>query len=1790
MTLARNALFCFLVLLFWNPSPGSTQAPQSPLPNGSTISWIAKNEAQEKISASISEPFEGRYFFLAKAGRLPNANSSAQIFTEQLETGIYFISSAQYPTAGLMHDWGLEQIAPLKMENKLEAQLLQKQFPVYAFAPDGRKKVRVLIAKGVDARLAQKAFREGGFIPQERSVADLGVYEFWIMESELEKLATLPFVQYVEAGKPEPQILNKTSRAISRSYSLNAPVADGGRGLNGEGITVGVGDDADPTLHPDLYDRILNHTPGIVNAHGAHTAGSIAGAGIIDPQFRGYAPLALVVSDWFGGIWSNASRYFSEYRMVITNNSYGSVVGECAVAGAYDLDSRMLDELAWKLPAQLHVFAAGNDGQITCSGLPQSYGTILSGYQSAKNNISVGRTIDAINIGPSSSSGPTRDGRIKPEIMAYGTNVRSLNGNFSMSSPYVDMTGTSMAAPQVVGGLTLLYERYRQLNNNADPRGDLVKALLLNGAYQPRGPGPDYRFGFGVMHLENSLRMLESKNYEESQIAHGQTQEFRIDVPAQTGRLKVMLYWHDLPGSIINPKTLVNDLNLTVTSPGGQKQLPLILKNDSASVRLAPVQGEDHINNAEQVVINEPATGQYTISINAKNVIGNLQPFVVVYDFLPAGIKLSNPVNKSAWNIADVLPVTWDYTGDDGTGFTLEYSLDGGNTWKTISENIAAAERIFQWRPDTSLPSNDAQLRIRRNGTAHVGVSGKFTLIRSVVSTLAPAEEQCRQFMKIKWTPVTGATGYRVMLKMGPVMQPVADLSQDATTFTLRGLNPDSTYYAAVLPLLGQRAGWWSKAVQHKPDYGNCTGIYSDGDLALAGGILPSAGRQFTSTSLSNFKALELEIANKDDEPIKGFELNVWLDGIPMHFADTATIHPGSSKKVEIKNLDLSQPKLYDFIAIVKNLQGTDNNPYNDTLRHQFRQLANLPFDLSAPLFEGFEQMPRLELLNPEMGFGGNTRWDYQKDGTFDRLRTAATPDVPLNGNRAITLDAKKAEPTNRNPYNRLIGNYNLSSYNTQHAVRMDFWFAQHGELTNDAKNRFAIRGSDQDNWIDVVNFYDLQNRLPGVYTYSQSLDIARILADNNQVFTSSFQARFGQKGAYSMSDPTRFSGISFDNIRLYLAKDDIQLKELASPAPLNCGLTENSAITVKIRNSMAQAISNIPVKYRIDNGPIISEIIPNIPANSDIQFTFNQKASFTQLKEYGIIIWSDLVTDNVKENDTLHQRIRNQPLITASPYFENFELNDGNWFAEGINSSWQYGTPQSLRLQDAASGEKVWTTNLEGNYNDNENSYLYSPCINIAALTNPSIAFAFTEDIEDCSSISQVCDHFWLEYSGDGQTWTKLGRADEGLNWYRQAYQSWYFSNRNYWKAAMHELPSGLSQIRLRFAFRTDVGTSRNGIALDDIHVYSNQPMYQLAPTTTMAMTEPVTKSISGDQWHDFSTQGALIISINPGINNIPQVTVQGFDSAQVRQDGRQYYLPRSYTIKTGKAEVYTDPVKVRLYFRDADMEAMRQAIGCAGCKPPVDYTHMNITRYTDIDPAKEDGLLANNNSGSHSTISNDEILFVPYDKGYYAEFEVHEFSEFYITDGGFTYNPAARFTRVEAVQSGSANRVTWEVFNEFEVDQYSVEVSLDAGRNFQTVHTVKANNTNVAVYEFSDAVNFNKVPVLIYRIQRKDKSGRLYYSIAVQIQNGANNFFTVVYPNPVQNELTIEGTSIEHQLYHYLVTDIAGRQVMLGKFDKTGGRFTEKISLSHLMPGYYFLRVSSNGGTEVHKIIKVN
>ncbi len=102
----------------------------------------------------------------------------------------------------------------------------------------------------------------------------------------------------------------------------------------------------------------------------------------------------------------------------------------------------------------------------------------------------------------SSSCGPTRDGRIKPEITAGGTNVNMANSRNMNNLPLPGLvsqnSGTSFASPLVAGACALIFE-CRGLGLSWFD----LKQILADNAGTPAIGIPSNKFGFGILNMNN---------------------------------------------------------------------------------------------------------------------------------------------------------------------------------------------------------------------------------------------------------------------------------------------------------------------------------------------------------------------------------------------------------------------------------------------------------------------------------------------------------------------------------------------------------------------------------------------------------------------------------------------------------------------------------------------------------------------------------------------------------------------------------------------------------------------------------------------------------------------------------------------------------------------------------------------------------------------------------------------------------------------------------------------------------------------------------------------------------------------------------------------------------------------------------------------------------------------------------------------------------------------------------------------------------------------------------------
>ncbi|MBE2289425.1 MAG: S8 family peptidase [Chitinophagaceae bacterium] len=1512
-------------------------------------------------------------------------------------------------------------------------------------------------------------------------------YNITLPAAALQQLAAHEVVYFIGPATEDRPLDAQSIPAVKGNIAGASPLV-GGFGLSGEGVTIGVGDNTSGIFHTDVADRILNYNPAPVTNHGIHINCIAGGAAILDPLAVSMTPKVSLINFFFSSVLSATGSMYKDHNMTITNNSYTVVEGDCGYFGVYDLYSRFLDTMALQYPEVQHVFAAGNDGNMSCPPYAPGYGTVGGGYQPSKNTLVVGSTTHNFRQADNQSRGPVRDGRIRPDIVAVGASVYSGLRN----NTYGWAGGTSMAAPQVASGLAVLTERYKQIKSGVQPRADLLKTILLAGAMDLGTSGPDFSYGFGMMDVGRSLSILNENNYFTGDVGQNDSVIFSFVVAPGSKQLRVLLYWNDVPASPYSARQLINDLDLTVTIPDGTVHLPLVPDENFLNILNPATERRDHLNNVEQVTIPTPAPGTYTITIRGYNVPIGPQHFAVAYDLAPDGIQLTYPRGGESISNKDSLRVIWN-TPPSAATCSIDFSTDGGTTWSTINPSVAANLHFCAFIPAT-VNSANCKVRITNLSTGVVVTSGNFVV--STPPIVALNSSQCPGYVNIHWSPVPGATGYEMLRKVGPQMSVVDTVSDTAYSFSAMPVNDYS--FVAVQPLINGKRGYRSLAITTIANTGDCSLPVSNGDLMMVDIPNPKGGRIYTSSAPGNSATVVAGIRSLYNTPCSTYIISYRINSLPwQNIADPGIVIPANNTaEVIIPGISFADTGTYKITIAISNSSLPDPEHKNDTFTTTIKCLPNNPIDLSVPFTDDFEEMAVISTNKDSIGISPNAHWDYFNDDDSGRVRSHAAADFIISGNRSISLDQIK--PMKHGSNNKLVGTFNLSGYDTATAeIRADFQYILHGTPANPTGNVVTARGNDLQPFKQLYT-YDL-TAYPGYVRTVRSLSLTDVLRSSASNFSTSTQIAFGQNDTTLIADRNYGTGITIDNFKLYTVSNDAILASIMSPLPGNCGLPDQTPLQILVKNGVNYPLTNITVYYRLDGGPVSSGTITSIRAKDSTFFTFPDLLNIGKSSDHKLDVWLTASGDTYHENDSiLNFNFRNSPVITNYPYIENFENSDGGFFTGGQLSSWQYGTPAAASIKKAASGIKAWKTNLTGRHNNLEKSYLYSPCYDISALSNPMLSFSMAQDLENCGNI--LCDGAYMEYSFDGVQWTKLGDAGSGFNWYDSTFFIWNTIGFTRWHVATTALPMPPvgSTLHLRFVLFADPAVTFEGLAVDDVHIYDGGAPIQ--PTKDVSTGSEVSSS----ELKDVMAGDNLLMTIKTN-NYTGVIAASLYKQDTLFNPGRtQYTLPRSYKIEGDTKE--ESPAKLRLFLLDSDVAKVAEDTVCSTCTPVTDAYSLGVTCYSNSDKRAINGSLLDDTGGKKLFIPASSIQWIPYLNGYRAEFAAPTFSEYWFNNGGPGGNvPAtADYLSLTAFAVNEGASVLWRsLINEY-ADHYYLERS-DSGTSFATVFDVAASGGSVANYNYVDTTSFAILPIRYYRIRTTMKNGTMpFYSPVRRITQG--------------------------------------------------------------------------------------
>ena len=420
----------------------------------------------------------------------------------------------------------------------------------------------------------------------------------------------------------------------------------------------------DPDLAPSDH---ATQVAGDVAASGNKDKGG-------EPDAEGVAPASRIYSySWKNDLEKLRNVGKADLKVSITNHSYSTTQGwsymrakglwgwygdprKCPTEdykfGKYVIRSSTIDEVIASYP-RLSVFvAAGNNRN------PKSYpkeadddwaglhwlpilnervdGPIRppdrqhdGGYDTledlgvAKNVITIGAMEDIpapkelapenVVVTEYSNWGPTDDGRIKPDLVANGSDLRTpvvvQNGTTYDTYAHGNKDGTSMASPTAAGVGALLNE-LSVAKRGSPLRGDEMKAVLIATAVSPTR-GPNYRTGWGAIDALAAGRMVAGDAGSLITVTASSPQT-ELKLVRSSGPMSLTIVWID-PAAGANAGGLNDrapvlklDLDLELIDAAGKLYFPWSLDVEHPS-RDATNAGPNNRDNVERIDVDDSA-------------------------------------------------------------------------------------------------------------------------------------------------------------------------------------------------------------------------------------------------------------------------------------------------------------------------------------------------------------------------------------------------------------------------------------------------------------------------------------------------------------------------------------------------------------------------------------------------------------------------------------------------------------------------------------------------------------------------------------------------------------------------------------------------------------------------------------------------------------------------------------------------------------------------------------------------------------------------------------------------------------------------------------------------------------------------------------------------------------------------------------------------------------------------------------------------------------------------------
>ncbi|MDZ7896847.1 MAG: S8 family serine peptidase [Arcicella sp.] len=616
------------------------------------------------------------------------------------------------------------------------------------------------------------------------------------------------YLQKIDRDGNPLYINSKSNRESSKLIKADQLYNGGSVGVNitGEGMIVGVWDTGEVRATHELLAGQVTMQPNQTldgvgtggdkyggNDHMTHVTGTIVGKDLPNKPFaRGIAYGAKALCYDTENDYPEMTDFASK-GYLISNHSYGfsNAPGTPLwLFGAYNDGAKDWDKLTRTFPYYLPFVAGGNEQENSGNRKDKLGYDIMTGTSAAKNVMTVGAVDGDKAMSDYSNWGPTDDGRVKPEIVTRGTGINSsMFADKTTKTPsdtsYYSEQGTSMASPAAAAGGLLLQQYYNSLNKSY-MKSSTLKALMLATAEDLGQPGPDHKFGWGLLNIEKAANTIKYKSavggptraiVSDTASKGSYIEEITLKFPADTTTevsrevtasgcepLIISIGWTDIEGKEqtsdedIDPTTsrLVYDYDLIVTNVSKNTTFrawkPSVMENRTEDATHELTWFDGNPNNFKQVKIENAVAGdKYKIFLRKKTTSPDSAQML---SLVVTGTAFAKPLLATTQNFCSPSTATIADLTVTGSGIKWYDATTGGSALPTTTA-LSTGKTYFASQTIVGCESSRAAIAITVTPALEVPSAHDVT---SKFDTKVDLPATCKAGTPVWYNVATGGT------------------------------------------------------------------------------------------------------------------------------------------------------------------------------------------------------------------------------------------------------------------------------------------------------------------------------------------------------------------------------------------------------------------------------------------------------------------------------------------------------------------------------------------------------------------------------------------------------------------------------------------------------------------------------------------------------------------------------------------------------------------------------------------------------------------------------------------------------------------------------------------------------------------------------------------------------------------------------------------------------------------------------------------------------------------------